>query len=109
MASEAAITAMTEAAAASGATQRGQPLRRGTPGAAEAAARLAGQIERRCAAGRNGAGRRLHRRAEAVFDRVHGFSPRSRPSAASAREVVDLTVPGLMPMAAAISGSERSR
>ena len=67
-----------------------------------------GQPERMCVP--DGLGGGPGGRAEALFGVVHrSFSWSRRPSEARPRAVLDLTVPGLMPMAAAISGSVRSR
>ena len=50
-----------------------------------------------------------HRRQGPVFGGDHEASLSFRPSAATAREVADLTVPRLTPMARAVSSSDRSR
>ena len=65
------------------------------------------QLERRRGAHRVADG--LHRRPGPVFGGDHEPSLSFRPSAATAREVADLTVPRLTPMAREVSSSDRSR
>ena len=84
---------------------RGQRVR---PAGGPAAALGGGQPQRRGAVRGDGIGDGLGGRPDAVFERGHGTSWTRRPSAASARDVVDFTVPGLTPIDRAISGSGRS-
>jgi hypothetical protein len=68
-----------------------------------------GQVERRDAARGDLLRRSPDGGPHPGFERVHEFSLSRRPSATSARWVVDRTVPWLMPMTRAISASGSSR
>ena len=100
---------MTAVAAAMGAIALDQDRRAAARNAGPAAPWLRGQPQRWGAV--RGHGRRggAGRRADAVFDGCHLSFPRIRPRAPSARDVVDLTVPWLISIAAAISASDISR
>ena len=66
-----------------------------------------GQRQRRH--GLNQPGDRVHGRADPVFDGGHDSSSSIRPSDFSARDDDDLTVPRLIPIAAAVSSSDRPK
>ena len=91
-----------------GCRERHQPAGRPAPPGRAPPAEGA-RIQRRGAPVGHGGRRGPQRGAEPVLGTVHASSPSSRPSATSARDVVDLTVPRLMLMASAICGSESSR
>ena len=92
-----AITTVTAAAAASVLSQAGQCPRAPAPQPA-GWVRPGGQLQRRDAARLDLLRFRPHIRAEPLFQSGHGFSGlKHRARAASAREVVDFTVPRLTP------------
>ena len=96
-----AITMTTAAAAAAGTSQRRrQPSSRGCSAGSSSGGTLPGGTV--SAAARAAA----RMRSSIVFMTC---SPMIRPSAASARDVVDLTVPRLIRIEAAVSSSSRSR
>ena len=104
---EAATTARTRAAAASGAAQL---IQRRWPGRTGPGGRVApgGQPQRRGVGG-DLAGRIPQRGAELVLHPGHDGSSRAWPRALSARAVADLTELGRRPIRRAISRSGRSR